>query len=481
MTPNKTVYVTTSIPYVNSKPHIGHALELVQADALARYYRSVGKTVIFQTGTDENAFKNVLAAKALGITTQELVDQNADVFRSLVETLNISADTFIRTTEERHKKGVIEFWKRLNSSDLYSKRYSGLYCVGCEDFYLEKDLVNGVCPDHNVPPKQIEEENIFFRLSHYQNQLEELIRTDKLKIVPEKRKNEVLNFIRSGLQDISITRSAERSGHWGVSVPGDSSQVIYVWIDALINYLSGQGFGSDNSWQQVWSPQTKKIHVIGKNVWKFHAVYWPALLLSANLPLPDELFIHGFLTENGRKISKSLGNAIDPFEFAHKYGTDGLRHYLLKAVSPFDDGDFSTERVAAVYTNDLANGLGNLLSRLTSLCEKAGYGQHLANSAHRIPETTRHAFEEFKLDDAAQLIWRRVAELNQDIAQKKPWELLRSGDHVKLKDDLSRWLDGVSEVGALIRPLLPETSQKIETNVSTNPVRTAPPLFPRIE
>lgn len=474
------IYITTSIPYVNSRPHIGHALELIQADLLARYYRLKGEEVQFQTGTDENAFKNVLAARAQGASTQEFVDRNAGIFRSLVSALKISADEFIRTTEKRHHDGVVALWERFNSEDLYSKSYEGLYCVGCEDFYLDKDLVGGLCPDHGVPPKKVEEQNIFFKLSVYQRKLEQLIESDRLRVVPEKRKNEVLSFIRGGLQDISISRSSERSGGWGISVPGDPSQVIYVWIDALINYVSGQGFGSDDRWKSVWSERNRKAHVVGKNVWKFHAVYWPALLLSAKLPLPDEIFVHGFLTENGRKISKSLGNAIDPFDYAAKFGADGLRHYLLRAVSPFDDGDFTSDRIAAVYESELANGLGNLVSRVTSLCEKADYGKFEEVSIPQEPSGLSSAIQDYRLSDAAQAIWTIVDGLNQDVARIKPWELLKTGNREELRGHLTRWLTGIFQVGYWIQPFLPETGQTILRLLSGREVKAATPLFPRI-
>ncbi|WP_035357590.1 methionine--tRNA ligase [Edaphobacter aggregans] len=482
MTSPKKVYVTTSIPYVNSKPHVGHALELIQADVIARHYRLTGHDVWFQTGTDENAFKNVLAAQALGLSTEELVTRNATTFRSLVERLNISADDFIRTTEERHKRGVIEFWNRIRSEDLYTTRYAGLYCVGCEDFYLERDLVKGCCPDHRVAPKRVEEENVFFRLSTYRARLEELISKDEVRIVPIERKNEVLNFIRSGLQDISISRSSERSGGWGIPVPGRPSQVIYVWIDALINYISGLGFGTNEDWRKTWNSETEKIHVIGKNVWKFHAVYWPALLLSARLPLPNELFVHGFLTENGRKISKSLGNAIEPFEYVDRFGTDGFRHFLLKAVSPFDDGDFSMERLSEVYESDLANGLGNLLSRVTSLCAKSVF-PGFDPSVQR-PSTlseVRGLLQEYRIDEAAQRIWNEIARLNKEVAHGKPWEILKSGKITELNEVLARWIDGIHRVAIDLRPFLPETSQKMIDALNTRPIEAAKPLFPRIE
>jgi hypothetical protein len=319
-------YVTTSIPYVNAPPHVGHALELVQADAVARYNRLIGRQTVFQTGTDENAFKNVDAARKRGVPTQQLVDENSGAFRRLCEALGISNDHFIRTTEDAHRRGVVEFWRRLAPGDVYKAKYRGLYCTGCEDFYLEKDLVRGVCPDHGRPPSVIEEENYFFRLSTYQDRISELLESDRLRVVPASRRNEALAFVKRGLRDFSISRDAARAGGWGIPVPGDPAQVIYVWVDALINYVSGPGFGTDERWREVWNERSRKVHVIGKNVWKFHAVYWPALLLSAGLPLPDEVVVHGFVTVDGQKIGKSLGNAVDPLQ--------GIRSGRLPLLPP---------------------------------------------------------------------------------------------------------------------------------------------------
>lgn len=367
-------YITSSIPYVNAPPHIGHALELVHADAIARYQRLAGNAAILQTGTDENAFKNVLAAQAQGVSVQALVDRNSQQFHELTQALTIAADTFIRTTEPRHRHGVAAFWRRLRSEDLFKQQYTGLYCTGCEDFLLERDLVQGTCPEHLTTPEKVAEENYFFRLSSYQAVLEEAIRGERIKIIPETRKNEVLSFIRRGLQDISVSRDTNRMAGWGIPVPGDDSQTIYVWIDALINYITGQGFGSGEAWRRVWSAETKKIHVIGKNVWKFHAVYWPALLLSAGLPLPNEIVVHGFLTVEGAKISKSLANVIDPFACIESFGAEAVRYSLL-TLSPFGDGDYSTRYLQQRYQADLANGIGNLATRLTALCEKARLGE----------------------------------------------------------------------------------------------------------
>ena len=300
-------YITTTIPYVNAEPHIGFALELVQADTLARYARLCGERVRLQTGTDENAWKNVESARARGCSPREFVARNTEAFRRLAQALNIAVDEFVHTTEERHRRAVWALWQRLRPGDLYKQAYTGHYCVGCEDFFYERELVDGCCPEHRTPPVPVEEENYFFRLSAYQAQIEELLLSGRLAITPEKRRLEVLNFVRQGLQDISVSRSSARAEGWGITVPGDESQTVYVWIDALVNYLTGLGFGTHEDWQEFWGPQSRVIHCLGKNVWKFHAVYWPALLLSAGLPLPDELVIHGFLTVNGQKIGKSLG------------------------------------------------------------------------------------------------------------------------------------------------------------------------------
>ena len=367
----KRTYITTSIPYVNAKPHIGHALELVQADVIARHHRLNGNFTILQTGTDENALKNVLAAREKGTDPQTFVDENSLAFLKLTQLLDISVDRFIRTTNTVHKEGVHAFWKRLRTQDIYKKSYRGLYCVGCEDFCRERDLIHGTCPDHHTPPIEVKEENYFFRLSVYQKTLESLVENDTIHIIPAERKNEVLSFIRRGLLDISISRDTRRMAGWGIPVPGDQTQIIYVWIDALINYLSGQGFGTQDTWKQVWNECTHKIHVIGKNVWKFHAVYWPALLLSAQLPLPNEIVIHGFVTVEGKKISKSLGNVVDPIDSIKKYGSDPVRYYLTRAIPSFTDGDYSQSIYKNIYSSDLANGIGNVTSRILALCEKA--------------------------------------------------------------------------------------------------------------
>lgn len=474
---SSTTYITTSIPYVNAAPHLGHALELVQADALARYYRLLGHDVRFQTGTDENAFKNVEAARIKGVPVRQFVDANAAIFRRLVEALRISADSFVRTSEPQHERGVAAFWARIRPEDLYRKRYRGLYCSGCEDFYHERDLRNGRCPDHGTAPVVVEEENLFFRLSAYQERIETLLSNDTIRIVPATRKNEVLAFVRQGLQDISVSRPVERSGGWGLRVPGDPGQVIYVWIDALINYLSGLGFGTSEEWSRYWSTGTRKIHVIGKNVWKFHAIYWPALLLSAGLPLPDEIFVHGFVTVDGAKISKTLGNSVDPLDLAKQCGSEALRYYLLRAIPPFDDGDFSLRHLASVYNADLANGLGNLVSRETRLAVRACLTGFVGNASPTAPDGFHAALRAYQFDAAIGTLWKLIDAANQEIQRVRPWELPKE----VAQPAVQNWLTMLQQIAYWSAPILPDTSSAILNALRRRPICGVTPLFPRVK
>ena len=363
-------YVTTAIPYVNAKPHIGFALEIILTDALARYHRLKGDDVRFLTGADENSLKNVQAAEKEGISTQALVDRNAAQFQALREPLNLSFDDFIRTSNDpRHLAGVRKLWEACAANgDIYKRPYQGLYCVGCEQFYTPDELVDGLCPEHLTPPDVVEEENYFFRLSRYGDRLYELIDSDQLRIVPQTRKNEALSFIRQGLEDFSISRSRARAKGWGIPVPGDPEQVIYVWFDALDNYITALGYADEGPlYQRYWAENQQRVHVIGKGILRFHTIYWPAMLLSAGVLPPSQVFVHGYVTIEGAKISKSLGNVIDPVEFAERYGTEGLRYYLLREIRATDDGDFSQERFIRTHNGDLADQLGNLLNRVVNM------------------------------------------------------------------------------------------------------------------
>jgi len=439
-TPPAPWYVTTSIPYVNAQPHIGHALEDIQADVLARYHRLKREDVWFLTGTDENSLKNVRAAEREGISTQALVDRNAAQFRALRDSLDLSFDDFIRTSVDvRHASGVQKLWEACDQNgDIYQRAYAGLYCVGCEQFYAENELADGLCPEHLVAPELVEEQNYFFRLSRYTDRLRELIESDQLRIVPRTRKNEVLGFIRGGLADFSISRSRARARGWGIPVPGDAEQVTYVWFDALGNYISALGYACDQAhYQRYWARNPHRAHVIGKNIIRFHAIYWPAMLLSAGVLPPTDIFIHGFVTVDGRKVGKSLGNAIDPVELAGRYGADVLRYYLLREIPATGDGDFSLDRLVRAYNADLADQLGNLLSRTVGMISRYYGGVvptpvelveadlRLVAAGEQLYQRIDGALEQFALDVGLGAIWDLVAIANKYVVEVQPWALAR--------------------------------------------------------
>lgn len=474
----KKFYITTAIPYVNAAPHIGFALEIVQADVIARYHRLINDDVYFLTGTDENSLKNVQAAEKQNLPVRTFVDLNAQKFEDLKEGLNLSFDDFIRTTETRHLVGSQKLWEKCQK-DIYKKRYRGLYCLGCETFYLEKDLVDGKCPEHKTIPETFEEENYFFRLSSYQSWLDDLISDNKLKIVPETRKNEVLSFIRRGLDDFSISRSRKRAHGWGVPVPNDADQIIYVWFDALANYITALDWqDSGQLFQKFWPAD---VHVIGKGIIRFHAIYWPAILKSAGLPIPKEIFAHGYLTIAGQKISKSLGNTVDPFELVKNYGIDPIRYYFLKEIPAYGDGDFSLTRFKEVYNADLANGLGNLTSRVAKLCQLKNFVNktrkpQLINFLIKQVNYCNY-LEKFEFNLALAEIWRSVKNLNLLIDSKKIWELKNQEAQLTL----SELVTGIREIAFSLIPFLPETAEKIEKQFSQEKITPQPPLFARIK
>lgn len=477
-------YLTSAIPYVNAKPHIGWATEIVHADAIARYHQILGDDVCFLCGSDENALKNVQAAESTGQNVQSFVDKNADFFENLARSLNIRLDIFQRGSSQQHHLSSQELWKRCDKNgDIYKKIYKGLYCVGCEQFYTREELnENGECFEH--PGKkldEVEEENYFFKLSKYQEQLKKLLSSNEYEIVPSYRKNEMLKFLEQPLEDFSISRSNKRAKNWGVPVPGDPTQRIYVWFDALNIYQSGVGFGWDEEKYNKWWPAD--VHVIGKGIIRFHAIYWPAILLSAGLPLPKKLFVHEYLTVNGQKISKSLGNAIDPLPLTQELGADALRYYLLAKVSPFSDSDFTVEKLKEVYNADLANGLGNLVARVAKLCENADFqqlGSKNRSSLHVINvEKYTKAFEDFKFNEAIAVVWEKITLLDKYINEEKPWNLQKTGDH-KLKSVLSHAVDQLQEIAVLLEPFLPATAAKIEEQFKGPRITAQKPLFPRI-
>jgi len=475
----KKFYITTAIDYVNAAPHIGHALEKVQADVLARYHKKLGEDTFYLTGGDENSLKNVQVAKEEGISTQELVDRNSKIFEDLGQALNLSFDQFIKTTEKFHVKGTQDLW-RACQKDIYKKEYKGLYCVGCEMFLKENELENGLCPDHKTKPELVEEENYFFRLSRYQKELEKLIESDKLKILPQSRKNETLSFIKSGLEDFSISRSAKRGDGWGVPVPGDKDQIVYVWFDALSNYITALGYGSDklDKYEKYWPAD---LHCIGKGILRFHAIYWPAMLLSAGLPLPREIFVHGYLTIDGEKISKSLGNVIDPFELVKEYGIDPVRYYLLREFSSTADGDFSIKRFKERYNADLANGLGNLVSRVLTLAsniEIIDRQGELTDKIESVQKKYKEALAQIRFNEALESVWQLIGFCDEYIEKNKPWELLKN-DQKKAGEILSELLASLKEISLLLEPFLPDTAEKISAQLKDN--KKGESLFPRLK
>ncbi len=434
-------YVTTSIPYVNARPHVGHALELVQVDSLARYHRQRGDDTRSLTGTDDNALKNVQAAEAEGVPTQELVDRNAAAFAALRDPLALSFDDFIRTSgNPRHTAGVQELWAACDrAGDIYKRAYRGLYCVGCERFYKEEELEGGLCPIHRRPPEPVAEENYFFRLSRYQDRLSDLIGSDRLRIEPRTRRNETLRFIRDGLEDFSISRTQDRARGWGIEVPGDSAQVMYVWFDALGNYITALDYATGGDlYRRYWLENRRRVHVIGKDIVRFHAVYWPAMLLSAGEPLPTTIYVHEFLTVGGAKISKSLGNAIDPVAIADRYGADALRYWLLREMPHTEDGNFTEERLVARYNQDLANDLGNLLNRTVSMIARYREGVvpapgrpllsdlTIREIAAGLPDAVGAALDAFDFRVALAALWELVTRANGYIEVTAPWALAKA-------------------------------------------------------
>lgn len=482
----KKFYITTAIPYVNAAPHIGHALEFVQADVIARHHRLLGENVCLLSGGDENALKNVQAAECAGIPVQKFIDHNARLFIDLANKLEVTFDVFQKGSDNAHHyPSSQELWKLCAlAGDIYTKSYEGLYCVGCEMFYTKEELdEHGECPEH--PGKKLEivsEKNYFFRLSKYQQELIQLITTNALLIIPEIRKNEVLSFLKQPLVDISISRTNSRAKNWGVPVPGDESQRIYVWFDALNIYQSGIGFGWNENLYDTWWPAD--LHVIGKGITRFHAVYWPAFLLSAKLPVPKSLFVHGYFTVNGRKMSKTIGNIIDPFALIIKYGADPLRYYFLREIPAYSDGDFSERRFKELYNADLANGLGNLIARIAKLSGKATFAHPKSTLTiryndmyyHSEHECYRNALNEFRFHDALAYIWEKIKEADRQVDENQPWKL--SGE--KLNRALNQLVPQIIVIATLLQPFLPLTSNTILMQFQSSTVKSQPPLFPRL-
>jgi methionyl-tRNA synthetase len=510
------VYLTTTIPYVNAAPHLGFALEAVQADVLARHHRRRGDEVRLLTGTDDNSLKNVLAAEAAGLPVQDFVDGNAAAFAALREPLGLSFDDFIRTSRDpRHRAGVRRLWHACASAgDLYQARYEGLYCVGCEHYLTDDELDDdGDCPEHGVPPQRVAEQNWFFRLSRYADLLHEAITSGRLRIEPASRRNEVLAFIAGGLRDFSISRSQQRARGWGIAVPDDPEQVVYVWWDALGNYLTSLDYGTDgDAHRRWWSGADRRIHLVGKGVLRFHAVYWPAMLLSAGLPLPTDILVHDYLTVDGRKISKSAGTTVDPVPLVERFGTDAVRWWLLREVPRVGDADFTVARLVARANEDLAGGVGNLVNRVVTMVHRYRGGRvvettaapaedgrvgptaapaenGLARAYEEAPGLVDAALADFDFRRAVAAVWAVVEQANRHIEQVRPWELARAernGDPEaagRLDAALGQLVHACRLLAGELEPFLPDLAARMLAQCTPvdGVLPTAQPLAPRIE
>lgn len=497
-------YITTSIMYANADPHLGFAMELLQADVLARYRRLKGDDVFFLTGMDEHGKKIFESAKDAGMESQKFVDVKAQKVKDLAKLSNISNDFFIRTTDKKlHWPAVKKIWEMLEKKgDIYKKEYQGLYCVGCEAFKTNRELVDGKCETHLKEPEIVKEENYFFKLSKYLSKVQKLLEKNKIKIYPESRKLEAVNMIKDGIEDISVSRPVSQVS-WGIPVPsfassshkatdghskvtagkpGDDSQNIYVWFEALLNYISALGYAkSDKKIKKYWPAD---IHLIGKDILKFHAIIWPAILLAVGLDLPKNILVHGFITNAGQKMSKSLGNVIDPFGLIKKYGTDAVRYYFLSEAPMFADMDFTEEKFAAKYNSDLANGLGNLVNRILSIAKKHSI---LTTLNKRKCETNNQickqiltdyekSMKQYGLDSALKTIRQFIGHNNRLVEKIKLWELPKTNP-AQFQKATVNLISNIVFIAYLIEPFMPETSDKILEMIKSGDIK---PLFPYV-
>jgi len=475
-------YITPTIPYVNAEPHIGFALEIVQTDVIARYQRLYGKKVFFNAGTDEHGLKIYRKALEEKKEPQDYVDEYAAKFDRLKGALNLSYDNFVRTTDAHHKKAAQEFWKRCDKNgDIYKKDYKIKYCVGCELEKTDSELEKDRCPVHpNQSLEIIEEENYFFKFSKYEDELLKFYEKNPEFVVPEYRFTEIKNFVKKGLQDFSISRLKSKMP-WGVDVPGDPKHVMYVWFDALVNYISSIGWPEKEDFDGFWPG----VQVAGKDNLRQQSAIWQAMLMSAGLPNTKQILIHGFLTKDGKKISKSLGNTVDPIALAKKYGTEAVRYYLLAKVHPFNDSDFTYKSFKEVYNADLANGLGNLMARIETMAAKNQLNlDQLSKNPLKKPNNEIDGFmQKYRFDLALNYIWKWIHGLDKYIDQKKPWE--------KSKDEANKILgkivvgteaiNGIKEIAQALLPFLPDTAEEIIKRFSGQRVeKPGKSLFPRL-
>ncbi len=474
-------YLTNAIAYVNAGPHMGHALEAVQGDALTRYHRLKGDDVRFLVGTDEHGSKIQQVAKDQGIAPQELADKNSALFQEFHKKVNAANDDFIRTTSERHKAGARKIWEKIEAAGkFYEKEYEGKYCTGCEAFILDKDLVDGKCPIHMREPQILKEKNIFFKLSDYSDAIKEKVKSGELLIRPQSRRNEFLSLLEEGLQDVSFSRP-KKTLAWGIEVPGHDDQVMYVWCDALTNYISALGYTEeDELFKKYWPAD---VHLIGKDIIRFHCGIWIGMLMAAEVPLPKAVYVHGFVTSEGQKMSKSLGNVVDPIALLDEWGVDPVRYYLLREIPSDDDGDFSRDRFATVYKDELQNTVGNLIRRVVTLSIKNFESRRpqgdatLQASIDKAWKDYRDSFETFDIKGAVEAILVLAREGNLYVDTQKPWELAKT-DKEKLEVVLGNLLELCKALGEMLMPLIPESAQKILDQVAGEQIVLGDPLFP---
>ncbi|MEI9914108.1 MAG: methionine--tRNA ligase [Candidatus Saccharibacteria bacterium] len=471
-------FVTTSIPYINGPPHLGHALELTIADVLARHARNSGAEVIFSTGTDEHGGKVAEKAKDSGLSPKEYADKVSKSFEDLTALLEISNNRFIRTTDKAHEAAAQLIWKKLED-DIYKSKYIGWYCTGDEAFFTEAEVKanKGICPNHDRPYEKIEEENYFFSLSKYGVKIRDAIKSDKFKIIPTTKRNEILSLIESGLEDISISRPKDKLS-WGIEVPGDKTQVMYVWFEALMNYITVLGYPDHADFKDYWPAN---VQVIGKDIIRFHAAIWPAMLLGLDLELPETLYVHGFINIEGQKMSKSLGNSVAPEDIISNYSADALRYYLLRHVPSYSDGDFSIAAFEASYNNELANELGNAVSRTIAMVDRYVGGDvgEVPPSDHDIAPYEL-AISECRFDRALEDVFEQVRGLNQYIEEEKPWQIAKSDDKEHLREVLAHMVSNILQIADLLDPFLPKTSEKIKVAFKDGKVhQMSQTLFPK--
>jgi methionyl-tRNA synthetase len=478
----KQFYLTTTLPYVNADPHIGYALECVQADIQARFQRLMGNDVFFSTGTDEHGQKIFQRAQEVGQEVEEYVDYFASRFSKLKSGLNLSYDAFIRTTDPKHLVAAQELWRRCESNvgpdgpDIYKKKYKGLYCVGDEMFLKETDLVSGKCPNHpTMDPIEIEEENYFFRLSRYKNKILEYLAGEEV-ILPNWRRDEAIKFAE-GLEDFSISREKARMS-WGIAVPGDDNQVMYVWFDALTNYISTLGWPADveGTFNTFWV-KGETVQMAGKDQVRFQSIMWQGMLMSGGLPTTQKIVYHGFITSGGHKMSKSIGNVIDPFALIDEYGTDALRYYLARHISSFDDSDFTMEKFKQAYNADLANGLGNLVSRVMQLAQTHLQEPVIKDTTVLIENNALiNAINGFDTQLYTSLIWEEISKLDESIQLTEPFKVIKV-DKEKGQNLIRDLAQKVFLIAKMLEPVIPETSQKIIESILAN--KKPDNLFPR--